>query len=104
MGGVFSTVAIGIILAPWLTPLAEPWTVEWNGQAWRLPYVGAVAACLLLAIVGFLGDLNMSALKRDAGIKDTGHWLPGQGGILDRIDSLIFTAPAFYYFVRFLYT
>jgi phosphatidate cytidylyltransferase len=103
VGGVLSTLVIGVLLAPWLTPLADPCTIRWSEGEIQLPYLGAVCASLGISIAGFLGDLNMSALKRDAGVKDTGTLLPGQGGLLDRIDSLTFTAPAFYYFVRVLY-
>jgi phosphatidate cytidylyltransferase len=102
LGGL-TAVVIGVALAPFLTPMAEPWTLEFGGSSVRIPSVGALAAGVLLCIAGFFGDLNMSALKRDVGVKDSGTWLPGQGGILDRIDSLTFTAPAFYYFVRWFY-
>jgi phosphatidate cytidylyltransferase len=104
LGGL-TAIAVGAVLAPWLTPLAEPWSVSWGPQiVVRFPpYTGVVVSGVLLVLAGFFGDLNISALKRDVGVKDTGNWLPGQGGILDRLDSLTFTAPVFYYFVRLAY-
>ena len=63
-----------------------------------LPLHLAAAAGLLVGITGTLGDLFESSLKRTAGLKDTGAVIPGHGGVLDRFDSMLFTAPALYYF------
>jgi phosphatidate cytidylyltransferase len=67
-----------------LTPLSEIESV----------LVGVTIACS-----GFVGDIIVSAIKRDIGLKDTGTLIPGHGGILDRIDSLSLTAPIFFYIV-----
>ena len=87
VGGVLSATALGAALW-WLTPFT-PW------QAGVL----ALVSCLL----GFVGGLVMSSLKRDRGIKDFGALIPGHGGILDRMDSLIFAAPVFFHLTRFFF-
>ena len=64
-----------------------------------LPLIKMAVAGFILAIAATLGDLVESVLKRFAGIKDSGFFLPGHGGALDRFDSVLYTAPVFYYFV-----
>ena len=64
-----------------------------------LDVVDCVILGVLLGSVGMAGDLFESRLKRHAGVKDSGTILPGHGGLLDRVDSLIFTSPVFYYYV-----
>jgi phosphatidate cytidylyltransferase len=65
-----------------------------------LPTKFALALAALMNVIGVIGDLTESALKRSAGAKDTAKILPGHGGVLDRIDSLLFNAPVIYYFAR----
>lgn len=88
LGGLGSTTLAAALLGPLLTPLS------WNM---------ALLAGLIIGVTGFCGDIVMSAIKRDIGIKDSGTLLPGHGGILDRLDSLIFTAPVFFHFIRYFY-
>ncbi|MHC4947409.1 MAG: phosphatidate cytidylyltransferase [Planctomycetota bacterium] len=103
VGGVVCTIALALLLAPLLTPLAgSPPAFLGNPAPWYLSPWAALAG-LLVAVGGFLGDITMSAVKRDVHVKDSGTLLPGQGGILDRIDSLTFTAPILFHYVSFLY-
>jgi phosphatidate cytidylyltransferase len=71
------------------------------GQAWFFPALSreeAVVVGALLGVVGQVGDLVESALKRSVGTKDTGHLIPGHGGMLDRVDSLLFNTPVLFYY------
>ena len=85
-GLVGSVLAGGIFARLWLSGVPE------FGLSWQ---VGA-ALSVPIAVVGQVGDLAESVLKRDAGVKDSSHLLPGHGGVLDRLDALFFTVPLTY--------
>ncbi|MCA9784806.1 MAG: phosphatidate cytidylyltransferase [Candidatus Cloacimonetes bacterium] len=86
-GGVLATSLLAQGLGPLLTPLSR---------------TSLLVAGLLISLGGFLGDIFFSMLKRDAGVKNAGTLLPGHGGLLDRVDSLVVTAPLFFHFVYYL--
>jgi phosphatidate cytidylyltransferase len=73
----------------------------WFFRELPLKYILPLAA--VMTIVGIFGDLAESAVKRGAGAKDAANILPGHGGMLDRLDSLLFNAPLIYYFARFYF-
>ncbi len=70
----------------------------------ELPYQFSIPLAAVMAAVGVFGDLAESAIKRGAGAKDAASVLPGHGGLLDRLDSLLFNAPILYYFARFYFS
>lgn len=85
VGGVISASLLGAALF-WITPFSV---------------LQAFALSLVITLMGFFGGLVMSAIKRDRGVKDWGHLIAGHGGFIDRLDSVIFSAPIFFHIVRF---
>lgn len=88
VGGVATTTLVAALIGPYLTPMDFRWSA---------------LAGLIIGIAGFLGDITMSAVKRDLGVKDASGFIPGHGGILDRVDSLTYAAPVFVHFIRYFF-
>lgn len=88
VGGGLSTIAFGTALW-WVTPFSP---------------AQAAGMALLIVLLGFLGGLVMSAIKRDRGVKDWGSAIAGHGGVMDRLDSLCFAVPVFFHITRYNFT
>ncbi|MBX3582355.1 MAG: phosphatidate cytidylyltransferase [Rhizobiaceae bacterium] len=81
-------------------------TLVGAGLWWMTPFTMLQAGMLafIIAILGFFGGLVMSAIKRDRGVKDWGHVIAGHGGFIDRLDSVVFSAPIFFHLVRYFWS
>jgi phosphatidate cytidylyltransferase len=88
VGGVVCATILGASL--WRITPFKPWQ--------------AAGMALVITLMGFLGGLVMSAIKRDRGVKDWGHLIEGHGGMLDRLDSVCFSAPIFFHLTRYFFT
>lgn len=88
VGGVLGAVLLGLFYA---------WIVNNKLDVSYNPMILFPTICFLGAFLSMIGDLTASAIKRNQEIKDYGHLIPGHGGILDRFDSIMFTAPVVYY-------
>ncbi|HQX55374.1 MAG TPA: phosphatidate cytidylyltransferase [Pyrinomonadaceae bacterium] len=89
IGGLVAAAAFAVLSTFWFFP--------------ELPFKWSIPLAIVLAAVGVLGDLCESAMKRGSKTKDAASILPGHGGLLDRLDSLLFGAPILYYFSRFYF-
>lgn len=96
-GKTWEGVAGGFVAGLLMATIAHYWFLP------ELPLKIALPLAAVMVVVGILGDLTESALKRGSGAKDAAKLLPGHGGILDRLDSLLFNAPLIYYFGRFYF-
>jgi phosphatidate cytidylyltransferase len=86
----------GLVLAISAAVVAQWWFAS------ELSFTDSLILGVLLTGAGLFGDLFESMIKRRTGVKDSGGILPGHGGMLDRLDSLLFTAPTFYYYVAYV--
>jgi phosphatidate cytidylyltransferase len=87
----------GLVLSSIFAALASAWFFP------ELPYKFSIPLAIVMSLIGVFGDLAESAMKRGSDAKDAANILPGHGGLLDRLDSLLFNAPILYYFARFYF-
>ncbi|MDQ3130138.1 MAG: phosphatidate cytidylyltransferase [Acidobacteriota bacterium] len=87
----------GLVLSSIFAAVASFWFFP------ELPVKFSIPLAIVLTVVGIIGDLAESAMKRGSNVKDAANILPGHGGLLDRLDSLLFSAPILYYFARFYF-